>query len=92
MTVPSSYSIRHLVARPKLIPGVEGQQQLHVHTRTVIVAAEVGLGEGEVQVVYALFRFGRQDDMAVGTVLLAAVFDEVRLGHIAPLEAVFFRD
>ena len=30
--------------------------------------------------------------MAVGAVLLAAVLDEVRLGHIAPLEAVFFRD
>ena len=74
------------------VPGVEGQQQLHVHARAVIVAAEVGLGEGEVQVVHALFRSGRQDDMAVGIVLLAAVFDEVRLGHIAPLETVFFRD
>ena len=47
------------------IPGVECHQQFQVHPRAIVVAADIRLGQREVQVTDALAGSGRQYQMAV---------------------------
>ena len=71
--------------------GIEGQQQFHVHAGTIVKAADIRLRQGKVQIAHTLSCFGRQNDVAVGVVLLVPVLDEIGFGNIAPAQAVLFR-
>ena len=57
--------------------GIKGQQQFHVHTGTIVKAADICLRQSKVQIANALCGFGRQNDVAVGVVLLAPILDEI---------------
>ena len=71
--------------------GIEGQQQFHVHAGTIVKAADIRLRQSKVQIAHTLSCFGRQNDVAVGVVLLMPVFDEIGFGNIAPAQTVLFR-
>ena len=71
--------------------GIEGQQQFYVHAGTIVKAADVRFRQYKVQIAHALGGFGRQNDVAVGVVLLAPLLDEVGFGDIAPTQTVLFR-
>ena len=70
--------------------GIEGQQQFYVHAGTIVKAADVRFRQYEVQIAHALGGFGRQNDMAVGVVLLTPILDKIGFGNIAPAQAVLF--
>ena len=71
--------------------GIEGQQQLHVHARSIVKAADVRFRQGKVQIAHTLGGFGRQNDVAVGVVLLAPILHEIGFGNVSPVQAVLFR-
>ena len=71
--------------------GIERQQQFHVHAGTIVKAADVRLRQYKVQIAHALGSFGRQNDVAVGVVLLTSVLDKIGFGNVSPVQIVLFR-
>ena len=77
----------------KHVTRVKPHQQLHIHTRSVIIAGDIGLREHLVQIAPALVRLRGQNNVAIRVVgkLRIPVLHEVCLCDVAPLEAVLLR-